>query len=239
VDRHVDDHTKLSTHDVEGMHSSETRRKISTTLLGHGVTEETRRKISDSRRGTPAWNKGLKGSTRASSTSFKKGIVPWNKNVKGVMPTPWNKGRKESLSETARQKIVLAHKGKTPWNKGKHPYLERPETRKKIAAARLQQVFPSKDTTIERILQDELRSQNIPFTTHYPITGQPDIAFPQERVAVFCDGDYWHNLPNQRIKDEQHNRLLELAGWTVLRFWEHEIETDALSCVERVKETLL
>ena len=173
-----------------------------------------------------------------SPSEFKKGHIPWNKGKKGVMPIPLNRGRKENLSDTSRMKIVHAHKGKAPWNKGKHPYLQRPSTLNKIKAARLRQVFPTKDTTIERLLQEELSSRGIPFATHYPIVGQPDIAFLQEQLAVFCDGDYWHNIPSQRTKDEEHNRLLEQLGWRILRFWEHEIKADVKSCANRVKQCL-
>lgn len=41
--------------------SEEQKAKISSTLMGHPVSEETRRKMSESKKGKPTWNKGKKG----------------------------------------------------------------------------------------------------------------------------------------------------------------------------------
>jgi DNA mismatch endonuclease (patch repair protein) len=76
-----------------------------------------------------------------------------------------------------------------------------------------------------------------------------DIVFGPTKVAVFIDGCYWHGCPehgqrpktnaefwNAKIegnkrRDHQTDELLVEAGWTVLRFWEHEPATD---CAARV-----
>jgi DNA mismatch endonuclease (patch repair protein) len=67
-----------------------------------------------------------------------------------------------------------------------------------------------------------------------------DIAFPGQRVAVFIDGCFWHGCPQHHrlpkthtdywrdkivrntARDSRAGQTLEQAGWTVLRFWEHE-----------------
>ncbi len=73
-----------------------------------------------------------------------------------------------------------------------------------------------------------------------------DIAFPRQRVAVFIDGCFWHGCPTHatlpatnadwwREKLEANMRrdmrtvaMLEEAGWTVLRFWEHVAPADVV-----------
>ena len=84
------------------------------------------------------------------------------------------------------------------------------------------------------------------------LPGKPDIVFPGRRLAVFCDGDFWHGKDwNKRLakladgansaywvakiernmeRDREHTRRLEQAGWRVFRVWESEIhrETDAI-----------
>lgn len=67
-----------------------------------------------------------------------------------------------------------------------------------------------------------------------------DLVFVRARVAVFIDGCFWHGCPQHhtkaknnadfwatkvsgnRARDSRVNELLATAGWTVLRFWEHE-----------------
>jgi DNA mismatch endonuclease (patch repair protein) len=67
-----------------------------------------------------------------------------------------------------------------------------------------------------------------------------DIVFTRARIAVFIDGCFWHRCPQHGTspktnssywgpkldrnveRDGQTNFELRSAGWTVLRFWEHE-----------------
>ena len=96
---------------------------------GGSRSEETRRKMSEARKGKPSPNKGrpfseehcrkiseaMKGKTLSEETRRK---ISENNSTK----------RPE-----VRRKISEAHKGQTPWNKGKTPS---EETRRKISAAR-------------------------------------------------------------------------------------------------------
>ena len=67
-----------------------------------------------------------------------------------------------------------------------------------------------------------------------------DLVFRKTRIAVFVDGCYWHGCPEHHsqprinseywsdkiagniARDADTTSRLEAAGWTVLRFWEHE-----------------
>lgn len=69
---------------------------------------------------------------------------------------------------------------------------------------------------------------------------RPDIVFTKRRVAVFVDGCFWHSCPlhgtnprtntdywgpklaRNRERDLRNVRVLENAGWAVVRVWEHE-----------------
>lgn len=88
------------------------------------------------------------------------------------------------------------------------------------------------------------------------VPGRPDLVFMRERVAVFCDGDFWHgrNLDDRLHKlAEGHNatywtakitanaardvdrtRQLEQAGWVVLRFWETDIVRDPVALAREI-----
>ena len=78
-----------------------------------------------------------------------------------------------------------------------------------------------------------------------------DIAFPSSMVAVFIDGCFWHGCPAHYVapsanagywagkvaansaRDNDTDARLEAAGWTVLRFWEHEDPQAVASTVAR------
>lgn len=97
------------------------------------------------------------------------------------------------------------------------------------------------------------------FRVDYRITAgedsvSADIVFTRQRVAVFCDGCYWHGCPrhgrlpntNQhywrpkllrnKIRDRTATRALRSAGWRVLRFWEHESPQSIVRRIERMLE---
>jgi group I intron endonuclease len=97
---------------------------------GKKHSEESKQKMSESRKGRVPWNKGKKG-VYSSETLLKIGIsgkgrtpwnkgkkgwiIPWNKGLKGVL-IPWNKGKKATPEAIKHQSE--SHIGKTPWNKG-------------------------------------------------------------------------------------------------------------------------
>jgi DNA mismatch endonuclease (patch repair protein) len=92
------------------------------------------------------------------------------------------------------------------------------------------------------------------------LPGRPDVVFLGAKVAVFCDGDFWHGrdweIRRQKLdrgtnpgywlakiqrnmeRDQQNNRRLEEMGWIVLRFWESQIGSDLSRVVWTVRETL-
>ena len=103
------------------------------------------------------------------------------------------------------------------------------------------------DTAPELALRRELRARG---RTGYRVNPsielpgrravRPDLAWIGRRVAVFVDGCFWHCCPEhyrppktnldywlpklQRNveRDAIQTALLEAAGWTVLRAWEHQ-----------------
>lgn len=116
----------------------------------------------------------------------------------------------------------------------------------------------SKDTTIELLLRKKLWENSLRYRIHYNIIGKPDVAFPRQRVAIFCDSDFWHGFRWERQKnsiksnrsfwipkiernmarDKIVNKKLAEEGWRVLRFWEHELRKDVDSCVNRILKVL-
>ena len=93
------------------------------------------------------------------------------------------------------------------------------------------------DTVIEVMMQDILRHHGYKFETHFRVCGicRPDIVFPEKKIAIFCDGDYWHNLPNYVKRDQNQDRVLKMNGWVSMRFWEHEIHENLQDCFRKIE----
>lgn len=100
----------------------------------------------------------------------------------------------------------------------------------------------SKDTKAEVLVFRYLRKNNIYFQKHYKnAPGNPDIALPRNKRAVFIDSDFWHareyrktlnrlpegywknKIQKNRKRDIATGRELERLGWKYIRAWESDI----------------
>jgi len=124
--------------------------------------------------------------------------------------------------------------------------------------SKIMQNITSKNTSIEKILENELIKTNISFSKPAyvigNIEGSPDFVIPKYKLAIFCDGDFWHGFNNKNInikhntefweakikqnieRDKLTNNNLNNQNWKVFRFWEHDIKNNASSCVAQIKE---
>jgi DNA mismatch endonuclease (patch repair protein) len=109
------------------------------------------------------------------------------------------------------------------------------------------------DTEPELILQEALINEIIIFETQKHIYGIPDI-FIEPNICIFVDGIYWHANPDiykdgdvlyrnktaQQIwdKDKRVTDYLINSGYTVLRFWEHDIHNNLEEIVNKIKEVI-
>ncbi|MDR1272209.1 MAG: very short patch repair endonuclease [Clostridiales Family XIII bacterium] len=112
-----------------------------------------------------------------------------------------------------------------------------------------------KATMIEVLLQKALWHRGIRYRKNYrKVTGSPDIVITKHKIAIFCDGEFWHGrdweqkkprLKNNRDywvkkiernieRDKRYTKELQDEGWHVLRFWESEIKSDVDACVNTI-----
>jgi len=230
----------------------------------HKVTRATRQKMSESAK--HAWRLRDRDMPKEQKSKISKNLkLAWEKgvfddrqntphsedgkrNISDGLKKAWAKREKRVLPEEWKKKIsegVRSFRKNHPnFQKGEnHPCYGRrwnhtEETIEKIRQARLKQVFPIKDTSIEVALQNGLEERNIPFETHIAIPlahSQPDI-FISPNICVFADGDYWHNRPNQIERDQQQNQDLKKLGHQVLRFWEHQINENLNRCLDEIEK---
>jgi len=149
--------------------------------------------------------------------------------------------------------MLVTDKGRAPQFGDRNPSSEQ--------ASRSMQGNRSKDTKPEMMLRRELWHRGHRYRLHRDdLPGRPDIVFVGDRVAVFCDGDFWHGrnwetrkkklergansdywvekIAANRKRDERHTRVLEEDGWTVVRLWESQIREDPSAAADIVENVL-
>lgn len=82
-----------------------------------------------------------------------------------------------------------------------------------------------------------------------------DFVFINKKVIVEADGDYWHTRPNSKYSKNPPNQAqkntlrldkskngyitkVDNGSWTLLRFWESDIDKDVVKCVDQIEEVL-
>jgi DNA mismatch endonuclease (patch repair protein) len=93
--------------------------------------------------------------------------------------------------------------------------------------------------------------------------GKPDIAIKKYKIVIFIDGDFWHgndwkqrhfssqeellvsysNYWQNKIRrnierDKEVNEYYLTNGWTILRFWETDINKELNDCIIKTIETI-
>ena len=118
-----------------------------------------------------------------------------------------------------------------------------------------------KDTTIEVILRKALWARGYRYRKNYKrIPGSPDIVLTKYKIAIFCDGEFFHGKDWEVLKprleksnnsefwikkisrnlerDDEINKKLLSMGWTVIRFWGNEIKKNTDECIRVIEETI-
>ena len=118
----------------------------------------------------------------------------------------------------------------------------------------------SNDTKIEVLLRRALWEKGYRYRKNYKkLPGKPDIALTKYKIAIFCDGEFFHGkdwevlkprleqsnnsefwikkISRNRERDDEVNKKLLFMGWTVIRFWGDDIKKNTEECVRVVEET--
>ena len=117
----------------------------------------------------------------------------------------------------------------------------------------------SKNTSIEVLLRKALWHEDIRYRKNLKtLPGKPDIAITKYKIAIFCDGEFWHGknwetrkntiisnreywlpkIERNIIRDNKNDKELENMGWVVFRFRGNEINKNLVDCVNEIKETI-
>ena len=119
----------------------------------------------------------------------------------------------------------------------------------------------SKDTQIELLLRRALWKEGIRYRKNYKaLPGKPDIAITKYRIAIFCDGEFFHGKDWETLqlklqksnnsmywlkkierniqRDLEVEKQIKAEDWIVLRFWGKDIKNNLDDCIAVIKETI-
>ena len=129
----------------------------------------------------------------------------------------------------------------------------------KAQRRRNMQAIKASGTGIEKTLRKALSKEGFRYRLNAKnVLGKPDFVFVREKVAVFCDSEFWHGKnwkeEKKRIgtnkkfwhekiegnirRDKKVNSGLKKEGWKVLRFWGKAVSKNTEKCVLKVKKVL-
>ena len=119
----------------------------------------------------------------------------------------------------------------------------------------------AKDTDIEIQLRKALWHKGYRYRKNCrDLPGKPDIVLTKYKIAIFCDGEFFHGKDWEVLKprlergtnsefwikkitrnierDDEVNKQLLFLGWTVIRFWGKAIKKNVDECVNVVEEAI-
>jgi very-short-patch-repair endonuclease/endogenous inhibitor of DNA gyrase (YacG/DUF329 family) len=95
------------------------------------------------------------------------------------------------------------------------------------------------DTSIEIKMEENLNKNNIKHSKQFGFLRYTfDFAIPELKIAIECDGDYWHSLKSVIIRDETRDATTLNHGWITLRFKETDIKNNMINCIKTIKEEI-
>lgn len=116
-----------------------------------------------------------------------------------------------------------------------------------------------KDTSIEIVLRKALWHKGYRYRKNYKqLPGTPDIAITKYRIAIFCDGEFFHGynweskkrslgdnkeywikkIERNIERDREADLKLLALGWIPLHFWGQDIQKHTLECLEAIEELI-
>lgn len=118
-----------------------------------------------------------------------------------------------------------------------------------------------KDTRIEIALRKALWDKGYRYRKNYKnLPGTPDICLTKHKIAIFCDGEFFHGkdwevlkikvlkgnngkywadkIQKNMVRDDEKDKALNALGWTVIHFWGNDILKNTEECIKVIEETI-
>lgn len=133
---------------------------------------------------------------------------------------------------------------------GSESWASSPATRASMRSNR------GRDTSPEMVIRRRLHAEGLRFRVSVrplpKVRRTADIVFTRPKIAVFIDGCFWHGCPEHyqapvrngtfwsekrdrnRERDAETDATLAAEGWTVLRYWEHQVKREPVTVITAI-----
>ena len=116
-----------------------------------------------------------------------------------------------------------------------------------------------KDTKPEKLLKKALWHAGVRYKSpKHKLPGKPDVSLKKYKLVIFVDGTFWHgyNWENRKHsiksnkefwiakierniqRDQEVNAYYQYKGWTVLRFWDFEVNENLGASLKKVLDVI-
>jgi very-short-patch-repair endonuclease len=206
-------------------------------IWNKGLTKETDKRVAkyiEKRSKNENWKKAISETHKKLGTkpSSRKGFHHTEevKRKCGIKPPDFSERMK--LSYQNKPQLRELRRQQNPWSF--HTNQKEVELHKqRIKEARLKQVIPEQNTSIERFIHSVLTKANIEFQAHVPIYPYQVDVLIRPSLVIEGKGCYWHGCKecgyySEEITkyDQKRERYLTSLGYKVLSIWEHEIRNN-------------
>ena len=144
-------------------------------------------------------------------------------NTQAVDPVPISPGAgAKALGEALEARKIEFATGRAPGQSGPQSPIEE----------RLFQALQNLDGVPLPQPQYEIRNGDVLITV-------PDFAYPDLKIAIFCDGYAFHGNSETLELDARKRNWLQREGWAVLTFWGKTINHNSDVCAREIQEVYL
>ena len=113
-----------------------------------------------------------------------------------------------------------------------------------------------RDSKLEIRFRGALWKSGIRYRKNVKIYGTPDLVLSRYRLLVFVDSCFWHGcrfhcrkpksnvafweskITRNKARDQKVTRYYRRRGYTVIRFWEHQIDSDLDNCIHKLLQVI-
>ncbi len=116
-----------------------------------------------------------------------------------------------------------------------------------------------RDTTPELVLRKKLWNLGFRYRVNVKkLPGSPDIVLNKYKLVIFVDGGFWHGYNWKKVKkslksnkdfwipkisrniqrDKENNYQLRKMGFSVIRFWDHEVQNNIDKCISKIDQII-